>query len=95
MYRRQLEGLPTTETRRNTVRTVDALWRLASLVEAAGDHAEAAEMYGRYAELLKDADPQFQPRVGQAREKAAALAGVEAAANATAVRRCWAVCCCM
>ncbi|HSG09045.1 MAG TPA: tetratricopeptide repeat protein [Longimicrobiales bacterium] len=75
MYRKHLEGLAVSEVRWNPVQTVDALWRLANLAEKAGDRAEAADAYGRYAELLKDADAELQPRVRTAREKAEALAG--------------------
>jgi eukaryotic-like serine/threonine-protein kinase len=75
MYRRHLEGLAVTETRWNPVQTVDALWRLGGLAESAGDAAEAASAYGRFAELLADADPPLQARVRMAREKSAALGG--------------------
>ena len=75
MYRRHLEGLANTEVRWNPAQTVDALWRLAALAEEAGDNAEAADAYGRYAGLLENADAALQPRVRTAREKAAALGG--------------------
>lgn len=75
MYRRHLEGLAFTEVRWNPVQTVDALWRLAVLAEEAGDAAEAADAYRRFAELWAGADAPLQPRVRQAREKATALGG--------------------
>jgi tetratricopeptide (TPR) repeat protein len=57
------------------------IWRimahenLGRLYEALGETAEAAEHYGRFAEYWADADPEFQPRVEAARNKAAALSG--------------------
>lgn len=73
MYRRHLDGLAISEALWNPSMTVDALLRLAALAEAAGDAAEAAASYARFAELWSDADPEFQPRVRRAREKATAL----------------------
>lgn len=51
------------------------LERLGELHERQGDAARAAEYYGRFAELWNEADPELQPRVRRARERAAALVG--------------------
>lgn len=50
-----------------------ALWRAAELHEARGDARDAAALYTRLAELWRDADPVFQPRVAEARRRAGAL----------------------
>jgi tetratricopeptide (TPR) repeat protein len=47
--------------------------RLGEAYEVLGEPAKAAEHYARFAELWKDADPELQPRVRYARERAAAL----------------------
>jgi len=47
--------------------------RLAETYDALGDRERAALHYARFAELWKDADPELQPRVRYARERAAAL----------------------
>ncbi|HEU6451338.1 MAG TPA: protein kinase [Gemmatimonadaceae bacterium] len=44
-----------------------ALFRLGELYEHAGDTKRAAEYYGRFVELWKNADPELQPRVTEAR----------------------------
>jgi tetratricopeptide (TPR) repeat protein len=46
-----------------------ALFRLGELYEHAGDTKRAAEYYGRFVELWKDADPELQPRVTEARSR--------------------------
>jgi hypothetical protein len=57
----------------------DAVWlpgiyfRLAELYEARGNQAQAAEYYGRFAELWKDADAALQPRVAEARRRLSGL----------------------
>ncbi len=43
--------------------------RLGELYEARGDNVRAAEEYGRFIELWKDADPALQPRVADARRR--------------------------
>lgn len=53
------------------------LERLAALHEDAGRHEEARRYYRDFAELWADADPELQPRVRRAREKAGALAAAE------------------
>jgi len=47
--------------------------RLGEAYDALGDRERAALHYARFAELWKDADPELQPRVRYARERAAAL----------------------
>jgi tRNA A-37 threonylcarbamoyl transferase component Bud32/tetratricopeptide (TPR) repeat protein len=49
------------------------LFRLGELHEARGDTAKAVEYYGQFAELWKDADPELQPRVKEARARIARL----------------------
>jgi tetratricopeptide (TPR) repeat protein len=49
--------------------------RLGMLHDQAGDTAQAAEHYRRFAALWADAEPELQPRVRRARERAAALGG--------------------
>jgi tetratricopeptide (TPR) repeat protein len=49
--------------------------RLGALYEERGDDTRAAEHYARFAELWADADPDLQPRVRHARQRAGALAG--------------------
>jgi len=50
-----------------------ALFRLGELYESAGDVAHATEYYGRFVDLWKNADPELQPRVTDAREQLAQL----------------------
>ncbi len=47
--------------------------RLGELYEARGDYARAASHYARFVDLWKDADPELQPRVAQARRRLAQL----------------------
>jgi tetratricopeptide (TPR) repeat protein len=49
--------------------------RLGALYEELGNDARAADHYARFAELWADADPDLQPRVRHARQRADALAG--------------------
>ena len=51
--------------------------RLGELYEAKGDRAKAASHYARFVELWKDADPELQPMVKQARERLATLQRAE------------------
>jgi tRNA A-37 threonylcarbamoyl transferase component Bud32 len=51
--------------------------RLAELYEARGDRAHAAPHYARFIDMWKDADPELQPRVAQARRRLAQLREVE------------------
>jgi tetratricopeptide (TPR) repeat protein len=50
-----------------------AYHRMAELYEARGDSARAVAAYERFAEIWRDADPVLQPRVIEARRRAAAL----------------------
>jgi len=43
------------------------LYRLGELYENAGDSRHATEYYGRFVDLWKNADPELQPRVAEAR----------------------------
>jgi tetratricopeptide (TPR) repeat protein len=59
----------------------DAAWRPRILVrtgelrEAAGDRAGAIEVYAEFVDLWKDADPRFQPRVREIRQRISRLQG--------------------
>ena len=50
-----------------------ALEKLGALYEAKGNTAKALERYERFAALWKDADPELQPRVAEARRRIARL----------------------
>jgi len=58
----------------------DAAWlartyrRLGELYEAKGNRSKAAESYGRFVDLWKDADPELQPLVREAKQRMARLA---------------------
>ncbi|MGH7516919.1 MAG: protein kinase domain-containing protein [Gemmatimonadales bacterium] len=49
------------------------LYRLGELYEARGDRARAADYYSQFAGLWRDADPELQPRVREARHRLAVL----------------------
>jgi tetratricopeptide (TPR) repeat protein len=51
-----------------------SLKRLGELYEAKGNRKKAAEYYGRFVELWKDADPELQPGVKEVRARLARLA---------------------
>ena len=46
-----------------------SLYRLGELYESAGDTKHATEYYGRFVDLWKNADPELQPRVEEARKR--------------------------
>jgi Flp pilus assembly protein TadD len=50
-----------------------AYFRLGELYQEKGDTAHATEFYGKFAELWKDADPELQPRVKEAKRRIAEL----------------------
>lgn len=52
--------------------------RLGELYEAKGDRAKAASHYARFIEYWKNADPDLQPKVAEARARLQALSRVEA-----------------
>jgi tetratricopeptide (TPR) repeat protein len=52
-----------------------AYFRMAELYEAKGDRDRAAEYYGKFAELWKEADTELQPRVKEAKHRIAELVG--------------------
>jgi hypothetical protein len=49
------------------------LFRLGEMFEAKGDTAKAVEYYSQFTELWKDADPDLQVRVTEARNRIARL----------------------
>jgi hypothetical protein len=49
--------------------------RLGQVLEALGDSAQAAEHYVTFAEHWAEADPELQPRVQSARDRAESLRG--------------------
>jgi eukaryotic-like serine/threonine-protein kinase len=52
-----------------------ALKRLGELYEAKGDRVKAADYYGRFVDLWKEADPELQPIVREVRVRLARLVG--------------------
>jgi tetratricopeptide (TPR) repeat protein len=50
-----------------------AYFRLGELYEAKGERTRAVDYYGRFTELWREADPEFQPRVKEARRRIAEL----------------------
>ncbi|MEO8227699.1 MAG: tetratricopeptide repeat protein, partial [Gemmatimonadota bacterium] len=50
-----------------------AMFRLGELYRDAGDTKRAADYYGRFIDLWKNADPELQPRVTEARKRLAEL----------------------
>ena len=50
------------------------LFRTGELYESRADRVRAAERYGRFVQLWKQADPELQPRVAEAKRRLAALA---------------------
>ena len=57
-----------------------ALNRLGEIYEAKGNKAKAREYYQRFVDQWRDAEPQFQPKVAEARRRIAAL-GTDAPAR--------------
>ena len=53
-------------------------FQLAELYEAKGDRAKAASHYASFIEYWKNADPDLQPKVAEARARLQALSRVEA-----------------
>ena len=51
--------------------------RLGQIYEAKGNAAKAAEHYRAFIELWKNADPELQPRVTEARRRLVSLTPVE------------------
>ena len=49
--------------------------RLGELYEARGDRAKARDYYGRFVDLWRDADPELQPIVANARAVVKRLSG--------------------
>jgi tetratricopeptide (TPR) repeat protein/tRNA A-37 threonylcarbamoyl transferase component Bud32 len=49
-------------------------WRLANLYEEKSNVRQAVEYYGKFIELWRDADPELQPRVREARRRLTRLA---------------------
>ncbi len=52
-----------------------ALRRLGEMYESKGQRDKATEYYGRFVDLWKGADPEFQPLVADIRKRMADLAG--------------------
>ena len=50
-----------------------AYLRLGELYEAKGDTAKAVDYYGRFTELWREADPEFQPKVREVKRRIAEL----------------------
>lgn len=71
VYERYLASRSWQRLRLDAVELPDALFRLAELYEARGDRVAAARYFGRFAELWAGADAALQPRVVEARRRAA------------------------
>jgi hypothetical protein len=58
---------------------IDPIWlsrvyhRVAELAEARGDRATAVDMYQKYITMRRNADPELQPQVRDAKRRLAAL----------------------
>ena len=52
-----------------------AYFKLGELYEAKGDRTRAVDYYGRFTALWREADPEFQPRVQEARRRIKDLTG--------------------
>src|SRR4029450_6910729 len=72
-YERYLATRSIHRTELDAFELPDALTQLAQLYEARGNASAAARHYLRFAELWKDADAELQPRVREARRRAAEL----------------------
>ena len=75
MYERHLAGISFGEVMLTGALTPGVLERLGELYEMQGDSGRAARAWARFAEMWREADPELQPRVRRARERAAALLG--------------------
>jgi tetratricopeptide (TPR) repeat protein len=67
--RQYVEMSGTTRTGVDRYYLAPALFRLGELYESAGDVKLATEYYGRFADLWKNADPELQPRVAEAKKR--------------------------
>jgi tetratricopeptide (TPR) repeat protein len=76
-YERYLAALSADRVLVDMFELPNALLRLAELHEARGERAVAARNYLRFAKLWKNADPDLQPRVENARARAARLLASE------------------
>jgi hypothetical protein len=63
----------TTDRARGAFRLIWTLEHVAPLYERKGERRKARAAYLRIVDLWKNADPELQPRVSHARERAAAL----------------------
>jgi eukaryotic-like serine/threonine-protein kinase len=52
-----------------------AYFRLGELYEVKGERAKAVDYYGRFTELWREADPEFQPKVQEAKRRIKDLTG--------------------
>ncbi|HEX6313397.1 MAG TPA: tetratricopeptide repeat protein, partial [Gemmatimonadaceae bacterium] len=73
-YERFVNGRDTDEEAREFFLAA-SLRRLGELYESKGDRVKAVEYYGRFVELWKDADAEFQPLVSDIRKRMVELAG--------------------
>jgi tetratricopeptide (TPR) repeat protein len=52
-----------------------AYFKLGEMYEARGDRTKAVDYYGRFTNLWREADPEFQPRVKEAKRRISELIG--------------------
>jgi tetratricopeptide (TPR) repeat protein len=81
VYRRYLGARSLTRLAADALECGPALEAVAALHQARGDRPRAAEAYGEFASLWRDADARLQPRVEEARRRAAALTRSQATAE--------------
>jgi tetratricopeptide (TPR) repeat protein len=72
----RIAGTPTIESARilESYSLAPSLKRLGELYESRGDRRRAADYYGRFVDLWKNADPELQPAVREVRARLAQLA---------------------
>ena len=72
-YERYLGATSLYRTQLDAEALARVLFRTAEIYETRGDRERAAERYGRFAALWRNADPELQPRVADARRRLSAL----------------------
>ncbi len=68
-----VNGINSRDRTGDAINYAPALYRLGEIYEANGNKAKAREYYDHFVEQWRDADPQFQPKVAEAKRRIAAL----------------------